>query len=232
MFDSAPAFTSPAVRNAVAAQALAAQPASRLDALAGPVILFTAGDEVYAEGDRAGVLYQVAYGVIRIYRLLADGRRQICAFHTQGEIFGFEAGAERHFFADAVTATGLRALRPGSEAELSHELFKLALKSLNRAHDHLLTVGRNDAAGRVAAFLLEMAERQSSGDIGTISLPQIGLPQISLPMSRSDIADYLGLTIETVSRVLTKLKEARIIRLASARQVDVLNWDALEDMTA
>jgi len=217
MFDAAPAYASPAARHAPAAP-----PVSRLEALAGPVVLFEAGDEVYAEGDRASALYQVAYGTVRVYRLLADGRRQICAFHTQGEIFGFETGAERHFFADAVTATGLRTLRPGSEAELSHELFKLALASLNQAHDHLLTVGRNDAGGRVAAFLLEMAQRQAAQGRGTIHLP----------MSRMDIADYLGLTIETVSRVMTKLKDARIIRLSSARQVDVLDWDALEDMTA
>ncbi len=222
MFDSAPAYTTSVARNAVSAQALAAQPLARFEAMSGPVILFTAGDEIYAQGDRAGVLYQVAYGVVRVYRLLADGRRQICAFHSKGDVFGFETGADRHFFADAVTATGLRALRPGSEAELSHELFKLALTSLNRAHDHLLTVGRNDAGGRVAAFLLEMAGRQSSRDADTINLP----------MARADIADYLGLTIETVSRVLTKFKEARIIRLASARQVDVLNWGALENMKA
>jgi CRP/FNR family nitrogen fixation transcriptional regulator len=139
-----------------------------------------------------------------------------------GEIFGFEAGAERHFFADAVSLTGLRVLHPGSEAELSHELFKLALNSLSRAHDHLLTVGRNDAAGRVAAFLIEMAGRQNSRDDDVIDLP----------MSRADIADYLGLTIETVSRVLTKLKDARIIRMATSRHLDVLRWDALEDMMA
>ncbi len=160
--------------------------------------------------------------MVRIYRLLSDGRRQICAFHTKGEVFGFETGAERHFFADAVTATSLRTLRPGSEAELSQELLKLALMSLNRAHDHLLTVGRNDAGGRMAAFLLEIADRQDTRDDDTISLP----------MARADIADYLGLTIETVSRVLTKFKEAHIIRLASTRQIDVLNWSALEDMTA
>ena len=222
MFDSAPAYA-PAVRNAIAPHSLPLQPVSRFDArLARPTIQFGAGEEIYAEGDLAGGLYQVASGVVRIYRLLSDGRRQICAFHTQGEVFGFETGAERHFFADAVTATSLRTLRPGSEAELSQELLKLALMSLNRAHDHLLTVGRNDAGGRMAAFLLEIADRQGTRDDDTISLP----------MARADIADYLGLTIETVSRVLTKFKEARIIRLASTRQIDVLNWSALEDMTA
>ncbi len=213
MFDFAPAFSRTPV----------AVPAALPDALpGGPVMAFDAGDEIYAEGDRSGALYQVTRGMVRIYRLLADGRRQICAFHTTGEIFGFETGAERHFFADAVTATGLRPLRPGSEADLSHELLKLALRSLNRAHDHLLTVGRNDAGGRVATFLLEMAGRQSAGDRATVHLP----------MSRTDIADYLGLTIETVSRVLTRFKDARIIRLASAREVDLLDRAALENMTA
>lgn len=214
MFDAAPAFdTKPALRISQTEDALAAR--------CGPMATFSAGAEIYAEGDRSGALYQVAFGVVRIYRLLADGRRQICAFHMPGEIFGFEGGAQRHFFADAVNIVGLRLLRPGSESELSHELLKLALQSLTRAHDHLLTVGRNDAAGRVAGFLLEMAERQGSRDADVISLP----------MSRTDIADYLGLTIETVSRVLTKLREARIIRLTSARELDVLRWDALEDMT-
>ena len=182
-------------------------------------ISFTPGAEIFAEGDKAGALYQLAFGVVRIYRLLADGRRQICAFHMPGEIFGFEAGTERHFFADAVTAVGLKILRPGSESDLSRELLALALRSLSRAHDHLLTLGRTDAVGRVAGFLLEMAERQDVRGHG----------DIELPMSRTDIADYLGLTIETVSRALTKLKDARVIRLASARQVDVLRWEALED---
>lgn len=178
------------------------------------VISFTPGAEIYAEGDTAGQLYQVAFGAVRIYRLLADGRRQICAFHMAGEVFGFEAGRERHFFADAVTAVGLKALRRGSEADLSREL----MRSLKRAHDHLLTLGRTDAVGRVAGFLLEMADSQDVRGHG----------EIDLPMSRTDIADYLGLTIETVSRALTRLKSERVIRLISQRQIDVVRWDALE----
>ena len=197
--------------------------ASRMDTLlSGPALTFSAGDEIYAEGDRAGTLYQVAVGVVRVYRLLADGRRQICAFHMPGEIFGFEAGTERHFFADAVNTVGLKLLRPGSEVALSHELLKLALGSLDKAHDHLMTIGRNDAAGRVAAFLLEIAERQGTRDIDSIDLP----------MSRLDIADYLGLTIETVSRVFTRLRDQGVIRLISTRHVDVLRWKQLEAMTA
>ncbi|EGF90040.1 nitrogen fixation regulation protein fixK [Asticcacaulis biprosthecium C19] len=199
---------------------------AHLPALNGPVATFSAGSEIYAQGDRAGTLYQVAFGVVRVYRLLADGRRQICAFHMVGDVFGFEAGIARHVFADAVTTTGLRTIRPSSDADLSRELYRLAMQSLGHAHDHLLTVGRNDAAGRVAAFLLEMADRQGTHG------EQTGRAQINLPMSRTDIADYLGLTIETVSRVLTRLKEARILRLTSSRELQVLRWDALEDLTA
>lgn len=221
MFDAMPSTAS-----AISARAPMAQPAANDDRLGqllkGPIASYGPGAEIYAEGDKAGALYQVAFGMVRIYRLLADGRRQICAFQMPGEIFGFEAGAQHHFFADAVNLTGLKILRPDAEAQLSHELFKLAMDSLCRAHDHLLTVGRNDAAGRVAAFLLEIATRQNSRDMDAIDLP----------MSRADIADYLGLTIETVSRVLTKLKEARIIRLASARHLDILSWERLEDLTA
>jgi CRP/FNR family nitrogen fixation transcriptional regulator len=214
MFDAAP-VSSPALAPLYSPSAINAS-------LSGTVTTFSAGAEIYAEGDRSGTLYQVVFGVVRIYRLLADGRRQICAFHMPGEIFGFETGSERHFFADAVNTVGLRGLRPGSEAELSHELLKLALTSLTRAHDHLLTVGRNDASGRVAAFLLEIADRQGTRDIDSIDLP----------MSRLDIADYLGLTIETVSRVFTRLKDQRVIRLTSTRHVDVLHWNQLEKLTA
>mgnify|MGYP000677475800 CR=1 FL=1 len=215
MFDAAPLATSRSPQSQ-------ARPAAIDALLTGPISTFSPGEEIYAEGDKAGALYQVAFGAVRVYRLLADGRRQICAFHMPGEIFGFEAGAQRHFFADAVNTVGLKLLRPGSEVALSHELLKLALGSLDKAHDHLMTIGRNDAAGRVAAFLLEIAERQGTRDIDSIDLP----------MSRLDIADYLGLTIETVSRVFTRLRDQGVIRLISTRHVDVLRWKQLEAMTA
>jgi len=188
---------------------------------AGPVLSFAPAAEIYAEGDPSGSLYQVVTGVVRIYRLLADGRRQICAFHMPGETFGFEVDAERHFFADAVTTVRLRVIRPGHDIEVSRNLLAMALRALSRAQDHLLTLGRTDALGRVAGFLLEMSERQDAHEQDTIDLP----------MSRIDIADYLGLTIETVSRALAKLKDARVIRLSSARQVVVLRKAALQSLT-
>lgn len=183
-----------------------------------PVVCHPAGSEIYAQGGKADSLYRVEFGAVRVYRLLADGRRQIAAFHTAGEIFGFEADRVHHFFAEAVCATGIRAMRLSACADLSRELLQLALKSLVRAQEHLLVLGRQSAAERVAAFLVDMAERQ--GD----------LEQVDLQMSRTDIADYLGLTIETVSRVFSKLREKRIIRLHGLRSVEILKWQALRDL--
>ncbi|MDG4881873.1 helix-turn-helix domain-containing protein [Mesorhizobium sp. WSM4884] len=180
-----------------------------------PVSFFPAGAEIYAQGEKAGALYQVEFGAVRIYRLLADGRRQISAFHLAGETFGFEADAAHHFFAEAINATGVRVFRTPSGVDVSRQLLPLALKGLIRAQEHLLVLGRQNAIERVAAFLVEMSERQG------------GLRQVELPMSRIDIGDYLGLTIETVSRVFTRLKEKGVIRLLSLRSIEILKRDTL-----
>ncbi len=180
--------------------------------------LYSAGSEIYAQGERAGDLYHVAFGAVRVYRLLADGRRQISAFHLAGEVFGFEADRTHHFFAEAIGATGIRVLRPRAGTDAG-ELLPLALQSLVRAQEHLLVLGRQNAAERVAAFLLDMAARQG------------GLEELELPMSRSDIGDYLGLTIETVSRVFSKLKEKGVIRLPSLRTVQIARMQTLRDMS-
>ena len=183
-----------------------------------PLSFFPAGSEIYAQGEQAGAVYQVEFGAVRIYRLLADGRRQISAFHLAGETFGFEAGTTHHFFAEAINATGVRVFRLVAGTDMSPQLLPLALKGLTRAQEHLLVLGRQNAIERVAAFLLDMAERQG------------GLRQVELPMSRVDIGDYLGLTIETVSRVFTKLKEKGVIRLLSLRCVEILKQDVLQYM--
>lgn len=180
---------------------------------------FNAGAEIYGQGEKAGQIYQVEFGAVRVYRLLADGRRQISAFHLPGEVFGFEADGTHHFFAESISATGIRNFRSSTCSDLSRDLLPLALKGLVRAQEHLLVLGRQSAAERVAAFLLDMAERQG------------GLNQFELPMSRVDIADYLGLTIETVSRTFSKFKEKGIIRLPSLRSVEIVKWDALQYMS-
>jgi CRP/FNR family nitrogen fixation transcriptional regulator len=182
---------------------------------------FPAGSEIYAQGERCGNLYKVEFGAVRVYRLLSDGRRQISAFHLAGETFGFEAEKDHHFFAEAICTTGLRIFRDfSSRSDLAGELLPMALQSLLRAQEHLLVLGRQNAVERVAVFLLEMSERQG------------GLRQVELPMSRTDIADYLGLTIETVSRALTRLKQRGVIRLPNLRSVDIAKWQALQDMAA
>lgn len=182
-----------------------------------PASFFAPGAEIYAQGETCAGLYRIEFGAVRVYRLLADGRRQISAFHLAGETFGFEAGSVHHFFAEAICATGIRILR-GSKHDLPDRLLPLALESLVRAQEHLLVLGRHNAVERIAAFLTDMAERQG------------GLQQVELPMSRADIGDYLGLTIETVSRVLSKLKQKGIIRLPSLRSVEILKWKALHDL--
>jgi CRP/FNR family transcriptional regulator, nitrogen fixation regulation protein len=183
-----------------------------------PISFFPAGAEIYAQGEKAGAFYQVEFGAVRIYRLLADGRRQISAFHLAGETFGFEADATHHFFAEAISATGVRVFRLAA-ADMSRQLLPLALKGLTRAQEHLLVLGRQNAIERVAAFLVDMAERQG------------GLRQVELPMSRMDIGDYLGLTIETVSRVFTRLKDKGVIRLLNLRSIEIVKHDALHCMS-
>lgn len=183
-----------------------------------PLSFFPAGAEIYAQGEKAGAFYQVEFGAVRIYRLLADGRRQISAFHLAGETFGLEADATHHFFAEAINATAVRVFRLAAGADMSRQLLPLALKGLTRAQEHLLVLGRQNAIERVAAFLVDMAERQG------------GLRQVELPMSRMDIGDYLGLTIETVSRVFTRLKDKGVIRLLNLRNIEILKQDVLQTM--
>ncbi|MBZ9887696.1 helix-turn-helix domain-containing protein [Mesorhizobium sp. BR1-1-3] len=188
-------------------------------ALLQPLSFYPAGAEIYAQGEKAGGFYQVEFGAVRVYRLLADGRRQISAFHLAGETFGFEADTTHHFFAEAVNSTGVRVFRLTAGADMSHQLLPLALKGLTRAQEHLLVLGRQSAIERVAAFLVDLSERQG------------GLRQVELPMSRMDIGDYLGLTIETVSRIFTRLKDKGVIRLLSLRSIEIVRHDALHAMS-
>ncbi|MET3901251.1 CRP/FNR family nitrogen fixation transcriptional regulator [Devosia sp. UYZn731] len=180
------------------------------------VTLYAENSVIYAQGDAAGPLYLVEFGAVRLCRLTADGRRQISAFHFAGEVFGFEFDAEHHHFAESVDSAGIRLLRRAVDDHLAESVLPLALRNLSRAQDHLLVLGRQNATEKIAAFLLDLAERQDADTL------------LSLPMQRTDIADYLGLTFETVSRILRKLKDARIIQLPTIKQVEVINLPALE----
>lgn len=177
--------------------------------------LHPAGSVIYAPGDETSGYYVVKFGAVRIYRLLMDGRRQISAFHLAGEAFGLEHDGARQFFAEAICATGLVAVSNSTSREHPQDLLHFAIDGMLRAQQHLLVVGRQNAMERLSAFLLDMVERQG------------GLAQIDVPMSRQDMGDYLGLTIETVSRTLTRFKESGAIRLHSLRSMEVCQPDVL-----
>ena len=175
------------------------------------------GEELFAEGDDADHFYKVVSGTIRTYKLLNDGRRQIDAFQLAGDIFGMETGAEHRFSAEAVEGTTVLVVRRCAFTTLAqdnpafgNQVMISMLTSLERAHDHMLLLGRKTAQEKIATFLLGIAARIAKGD------------RFDLPMQRSDIADHLGLTIETVSRTLTQLTKAGLIELAAASRCVLL----------
>jgi CRP/FNR family transcriptional regulator, nitrogen fixation regulation protein len=193
----------------------------------GSVQSFTKDEEIFAEGDKAAYVYKVLSGVVRTSKLLSDGRRQIDAFHLAGDIFGIEAGDEYRFCAESVgdcVAVAYRrshlAALTGSDAQLGQDMTMGMMRSLVRAQNHMLLLGRKSALEKIATFLLDMAAR--TADDSTLDLP----------MSRTDIADHLGLTIETVSRSFTQLERQGIIGLPSARRIVLSNRAALERLNA
>lgn len=176
---------------------------------------------VFGEGEPADYIYKVVSGAVRSLRLLADGRRQIADFYFPGDVFGVEPGAERRATAETLGETVLIVARRAtiaSDPDCGARLWRNAQAELRRSRDHVLTLGRRSAAERLAAFLLELAERLDAGRT------------LALPMSRQDMADYLGLTIETVSRTLTQLQGERLIAIDGCRQVRLLRPDALAEL--
>lgn len=178
------------------------------------------GCEIFGQAEPADYIYQVIEGAVRTHKLLSDGRRQIGAFHLPSDIFGLENGDLHRFTAEAIVDTTVRLVKRESlEREAKNDpamvrnLLTMTTDNLQHVENHLLLLGRQTAQERVGAFLLEMNDRQTSADV------------IALPMSRLDIADYLGLTIETVSRVLSKFRRKGYLRFLDPmqRQFVVLN---------
>jgi len=181
-------------------------------------------EELFAEGDHADCFYKVISGALRSFKLLSDGRRQIDAFHLPGDFLGLEAGGTHRFSAEAVCTAGVVAYRrcrlpalTQQDPAFREELMAAVLVSLERAQDHMLLLGRKTAEEKLATFLLGMAERLSDDE-----------QHFDLPMPRADIADHLGLTIETVSRKLSQFARDGLIRLpAASRSVMLRNRTAL-----
>ena len=178
--------------------------------------------EIYGEGEPAEYLYKVMTGAVRITKLLDDGRRQVTAFHLAGEIFGLELGKEHRFSAEAISESSILVVKrstvlalAGRDGEVARQLWTLTADALQRVQDHMLVLGCMNAKERVANFLLQLAKRVSGSD------------ELELPMSRQDIADYLGLTIETVSRTMTQLENDATIGLPTSRHIVLRNRAAL-----
>jgi CRP/FNR family nitrogen fixation transcriptional regulator len=194
--------------------------------LMGAPMRFARKAEVFGEDEPADYLYQVISGAVRAYRMLDDGRRQVIAFYLPDDIFGFEAGDVHRSSAEAINESQVLVVKRSSvmaraehEKDLSRQLWTLTVRELERVQQHSLILIKN-AEQRVAGFLLEMANRYSAG------------AAIELPMSRQDIADYLGLTIETVSRTFTQFVQSGLIALESSRHVQFRNRAALNRLNA
>lgn len=183
---------------------------------------FAALTEIYGEGEPFEHVYEIVSGAVRTVKMLSDGRRKISGFYFAGDIFGLEDGNEHALSAETVVPSIIRVIKrrtlvrlAADDRQLAEELLTMAMREAARAHRHALMLVLN-ARERVNSFLTEMAERISIGDL------------IQLPMSRQDIADHLGLTVETVSRTITGLASAATIRLPSSRAIVLRNRSALE----
>ena len=189
--------------------------------LMGALVPFARNSEIYGENEPADYLYKVVSGTVRTYKVLVDGRRQIGGFHLPGDLFGFETGDEHTFSAEAITDCKIIVIKRSTvvalaarDNDIARQMWALTARELQRVQDHIMVLIKS-AQERVAGFLLEMAGRAAGGGA------------IELSMSRQDIADYLGLTIETVSRTLTQLEKAAAIELPTSRRIVLRNRSAL-----
>jgi CRP-like cAMP-binding protein len=194
--------------------------------LMGAVMPFARNGEIYGENEPAEYLYKVVSGAVRTYKVLNDGRRQIGAFYLPGDVFGLEIGDEHTFSAEAIVDCKVMVIKRSAlislaarSSEVARQLWSMTAGELQRAQSHIMLLIKT-AQERVAGFLLEMAARSPSAST------------VELPMSRQDIADYLGLTIETVSRTLTQLENSAAIAVPSSRRIVLRNQAALNRLNA
>jgi CRP/FNR family transcriptional regulator, nitrogen fixation regulation protein len=189
--------------------------------LMGAIMSYPRNTEIFGDNEPAEYLYKVVSGTVRTYKILSDGRRQVGGFYLPGDIFGLEFADEHTLSAEAITDAKVLVIKrsaltalAGSNAAVARQLVAFTGRELRRVQDRILLLIKS-AQERVASFLLEMAERAPAGNA------------IDLPMSRQDIADYLGLTIETVSRTLTSLESCAAIEVPSSRRIVLRNQSAL-----
>jgi len=188
-----------------------------------------AGDYLYFGGDEVEWLYQVISGVVRLTRLLEDGRRQVIAFGYPGDIIGFPSDGLHHTDCESLTDARLQPFRLAhlesgmGDPALHGALLQAALREISSMQDHFMMLGRKSATERLASFLCVLAERVGE-DLG-------GYRQISLPMCRSDIADFLGLTAETISRTFSQLRKSQIITIENTNTIVIQKPKALLNLS-
>jgi len=192
----------------------------------GTAMSFPRDAEIYRESNPASYLYKVVSGTVRTFKALNNGRRQIRAFYLPGDIFGVETGPEHAFSAEAIIEAKLLVIErkavvalAARDNDVARQLWSLTSRELRHSRNHVLLLIQS-AQERVVGFLLEMADRVSAAD------------EIELPMPRQDIADYLGLTIETVSRMMTHLEKRAAIALPTSRRVVLRSRSALNRTNA
>jgi CRP/FNR family nitrogen fixation transcriptional regulator len=195
--------------------------------LMGAKLPYARNEEIYGQDEPAEFVYKLLAGSVRTYKLLDDGRRQVGAFYLPGDVFGLESGTEHRFSAEAIGDTVVLAVKRSTltaltqtDATVARELWQVTARALDHVHDQMVLLGRSSAQERVASFLVEMADRSDDHT------------DFELPMSRQDIADYLGLTIETVSRTLSSMERKALIELPTSRRVRVKNSVALRKLNS
>lgn len=193
----------------------------------GVIVNLARSKTVFGDGEDARYSYKVVEGAVRLSKIMLDGRRQIAEFALPGDMFGFECGDTYALSAEAVTpVTLVRYTRTTIEqlgeecSNVRRELMNLLRRGWTSAQAHLVMLGRQSAKERVAAFLVALAQHRGVQDGQSLDLP----------MGRQDIADYLGLTIETVCRTLTDFRSEGILAIPDRHRVLIRDLDALKSL--
>lgn len=217
------------IREISVCRSLAPNEMARLQAIITSVTV-ESGRSIIHEGNPAEHLFNVVSGAVKLYKLLSDGRRQITGFLFPGDFLGIALNETYVYSADALTPVRLcRFPRHRLEAllkevpSLEHALLDEVATELVAAQDQMLLLGRKTARERVASFLLMLAKRAERH--------RRPANPVALPMSRSDIADYLGLTTETVSRTLTQLRHSKTIEVHGRGEIEILDRAALQEFS-
>lgn len=195
------------------------------------------GEAIWGEQDEAQTFAIVVSGIVKLTKMLADGRQQIVGLMFPGSCLGRAYSDTQHSFAEAATDIELCCF-PRRQFEqvmeehpkLEHALLEQTLLDLDEAHEWMLALGRKSAGEKMASFLLQMMHKSEQTKCPHVR-PQPELPIFGLPLTRGEIADYLGLTLETVSRNFSKLRAAGIINLIDGQTVEICDADALEDLS-